>query len=272
VVVEVNADVQEFFRTVGASALRAGLARALERASTRGGDAVVALTPGLKRMVVERHGVAAERVTVIPSGTDPDHFAAGDAAAARAGLGLDPARAVVGFVGLFYLHQGVDTLLRALARLPEPAGLLVGDGVMRPRWEALARELGLAGRVRFAGQVPYAEVPRWLAAMDVVAAPFTPHRGETSPFKVLDALAAGRPVVASDLPSVRPLAEASGGVVLVPPGDPEALAGALRDLLADPGRRATLGRRGREFVVARHAWDKIGRELQATLKAIGPRR
>lgn len=85
----------------------------------------------------------------------------------------------------------------------------------------------------------------WLASNSTrdtllfVVAPFTSDRGETSPFKILDAMACKRPVIASDLPSVRLLAETSRAIVLVPPDDPKALADAIQDLLADPGRRAS---------------------------------
>ena len=114
--------------------------------------------------------------------------------------GLPP---TIGFVGLFYRHQGVPTLLHALAKLrpgvPRLLALVVGDGVMRSEWEATARALDLDDTVRFTGQIPYASAPIHFNAMDVMAAPFTAHRGETSPFKVLDALACERPVVATTL-------------------------------------------------------------------------
>jgi len=271
-VLEVNADTEEFHRVEGAGAVRRWLWRTLEGWNARRSAAIVALTPGLKRMLVTRYGVPEARVRVIPSGTDVAHFTPEDPAAARRRLGLDPSHAVVGFVGLFYRHQGVPTLLHALARLGTAGvpvlGLVVGDGVMRAAWEALARSLGLVEAVRFTGQVPYERVPAFLAAMDVVAAPFTAGRGETSPFKILDAMAAERAVVASALPSIRALAEASGALTLVPPDDPAALAAALRDLLADPARRGALARRGREFVVARHGWDKIADVLAATLRDV----
>src|SRR5207244_3503255 len=85
------------------------------------------LTPGLRQMVVERYGVPADRVCVIPSGTDPDHFAPDDVARCRREIGLDPARPTVGFVGLFYRHQGVGTLLGALARLHQWRPVVASD-------------------------------------------------------------------------------------------------------------------------------------------------
>src|SRR5262249_35269422 len=243
----------------------------VERINLRGAHLVVALTPGLRRMVVARYGVPAERVCVIPSGTDPDHFTPDDAAHCRRQLGLDPARPTVGFVGLFYRHRGVGPLLEALACLrrsrPDVAGLIVGDGIMRQTWEAEADRLGLRGAVRFTGQVPYARVPIYLSAMDLLAAPFTGDRGETSPFKVLDLMACARPVVASDLLSVRTLADDIGALTLVPPDDPGALAQALGDLLDRPDRRAELGRRGREHVCRYHSWRGLAGTLESFVRS-----
>jgi glycosyltransferase involved in cell wall biosynthesis len=268
-VLEVNANAGEFLEREGASRLRRGLFARAERLNARRSDRVVAITEGLKRMLVARYGLAPAKVLVIPSGTDPDHFRPEDPALARERIGLPPDVQTVGFVGLFYRHQGVPTLLEALARLrgrvPRLLGLVIGDGVMRGAWEALARGLGLGATVRFPGQVPYAEVPTYLSALDVVVAPFTGDRGETSPFKVLDAMASGRPVVATALPSIRELSEGSGALTLVPPDDAEALADALEGLLADPGRREALGQKGREYVVAQHAWDRIAERLLAAL-------
>lgn len=269
VVLEVNADGLEFLEQQGAHPFVRWLYRRAEGLSARRSDRIVAITPGLKEMLVARYGIPPGKVWVIPSGTDPDHFAPEEPARARQRVGLEPDRPVVGFVGLFYRHQGVPTLLDAMARLrptfPKLAGLIVGDGVMRRPWEALAHRLGIADAARFPGQVPYAEVPTYLNAMDVVVAPFAADRGETSPFKILDAMACGRPVVASALPSVKPLADASGAVALVRPDDPDDLAAALASLLADPTRRQAMGDRGRAFVLAHHAWDRIAERLLAAL-------
>jgi glycosyltransferase involved in cell wall biosynthesis len=269
-VLEVNADTLGFLQAEGAGALVQWFSRLTEGMNARRSDLIVALTPGLKRMLIERYGVPEAKIWVIPSGTDPAHFAREEPAEARRRIGLDPGRPVVGFVGLFYRHQGVHTLLEAMARLraavPGLSGLIVGDGVMRPNWEALARCLGIADIVHFAGQVPYNQVPTYLNAMDVIVAPFTADRGETSPFKVLDAMSCERPVVSSDLRSVRRLAEESEAMALVPPDDPQALAEALQGLLGDPDRRAALGCRGRAHVLAHHSWDRIGEQLGTILR------
>jgi glycosyltransferase involved in cell wall biosynthesis len=271
VVLEVNADPLEFLEVEGGSAPARRLARWTLGVSARASDLVVALTPGLARRLIDDLGVPRDKIVVIPSATDPAHFTPIEAAVARRRLGLEPDRPVVGFVGLFYRHQGVPTLLHALAKLrpvlPRLLALIVGDGVMRAEWEALARTLHVDDVARFTGQVPYSAAPAYFNAMDVVVAPFTAHRGETSPFKVLDALACARPVVASDLPSVRPLAE-SGALVLVAPDEPAALADATAGLLADPVRRVAMGWKGRGYVEQHASWDRAAATLA---RALGPR-
>jgi len=269
VVLEVNADPLEFLEVEEARASTRRLARWTLGWSARASDLVVALTPELARRLIEEYRVPRDRVVVIPSATDPAHFTPVEAAVARRQLGLEPDRPTIGFVGLFYRHQGVPTLLHALAKLrpglPRLLALVVGDGVMRSEWEATARALDLDDAVRFTGQVPYASAPLHFSAMDVMAAPFTAHRGETSPFKVLDALACARPVVASDLPSVRPLLD-SGALVLVPPDDPAALAEALRALLADPGHRIAIGWKGRGWAERHASWDRAAAALAEALE------
>jgi len=269
VVLEVNADPLEFMAVEGAGAPARALTRWALGVSARASDLVVAVTPGLSRRLIEQVRVPRDRVVVVPSATDVAHFTPLDAATARRRLGLDADRPVVGFVGLFYRHQGVPTLLHALAKLrpgmPRLVALIVGDGAMRADWQALARTLHLDDVARFTGQVPYANVPAYFNAMDVVVAPFTAHRGETSPFKILDALACARPVVASDLPSVRPLLD-SGALHLVPADDPGALADAVGGLLADPVHRVAMGWRGRGYVEQHASWDRAAAMLATSLE------
>ncbi|MFN3476532.1 MAG: glycosyltransferase [Candidatus Methylomirabilales bacterium] len=271
-VLEVNGDPVEFWRNEGRP-WRARLDQLILGRLVRGSDVIIALTPGLKQMLIERWKVPSEKIVIVPSATDPEHFTPADLKEAKRKLGFSSDQPVVGFVGIFYRHQGIPTLLQAAPLvLKDQSGarfLLVGDGVMRKPWEALAEQLGVASAVSFTGQIPYQDVPRYLQAMDVVVAPLTGDRGETSPFKILDALSCGRPVVASDLPSIRRLSRGfDGAITLVPPEDPDALAETLRELLQHPDRVEALGQRGREGILRHYTWHEAARRTLSGVKRV----
>ena len=169
---------------------------------------------------------------VIPNAVDVD-------AAPRAALEGDPPRIVT--VGRLAAPKDALTLLRALATLgPLPfSARLVGDGPDRPAVEAEIRSLGLGDRVEPAGS--RADVPALLAGADVFV---LSSRSEGAPFSILEAMAAGLPVVATDVGGVRELVADGETGLLVPAGDPARLAEALRRLLEDPALRRRLGAAG----------------------------
>src|SRR5690606_3438867 len=128
---------------------------------------------------------------------------------ARARLGLRTAPQVIGTVSSLVGHEGLDTILRTVATLrdggPDVSALVVGDGVARPGLLRLAAELGIADHVHLPGRVPRDVARTYLAALDVVLVPRRPARvtGLVTPLKPVEAMATGRPVVASDLPALR---------------------------------------------------------------------
>jgi glycosyltransferase involved in cell wall biosynthesis len=276
-VIEVNADSYAHRRDrLGNGPVRLAVLRALQRLAFRTADRIVAVTPGLRDAIVSRYGIAAEKVSVIANGANLERLAPMGAAACRRAIGLPEAAPCVGFVGTFFHYQGVDTLIAAapeiLARHPAARFLVVGDGPARSDWETAARTTGVAPAFVFPGQVPHADVARWINAMDVCVAPFAGSRGETSPLKLYDYLACARPAVVSAIPAVTDESRASGGCVDVPPDDPKALARAVIDLLDDAPRRRRLGEAGRAWVTRERAWDVVARRVLAVCaSAIGSR-
>ncbi|MGH7354695.1 MAG: glycosyltransferase [Candidatus Rokuibacteriota bacterium] len=155
---------------------------------------------------------------------------------ARVALGLDTAAPVVGCAARFDPVKRLDLLVRACAALPDPAArlVLIGRGPEDRRLRALATNLGVASRIVFAGEIP--DAARLFLAFDVYAAPSAK---EGMPVAVLEAMALGLPVVASDIPAHREvLGPQSGGLVAE---SVEALAVTLGRLLADPDGRGLLG-------------------------------
>lgn len=175
---------------------------------------------------------------VIPNAVFPQH-ARVDRAAVRQVLGVAPEVPVALCPARLEPQKRHDVLLEAWAKLEgEPVLLLAGDGSLRGELERHSAKLGLNGRVRFLGN--RSDVPDLLAGADVTV---LTSDWEGMPIAVLESLASGRPVVASDVDGVRE-ALAGGGGLLVPRRDPEATAEALRTLLFDPQARAAAGEAG----------------------------
>jgi glycosyltransferase involved in cell wall biosynthesis len=205
------------------------------------------------------------RWELIPSGVDVDRFGGGRSAAeAKSELGLDPMRAVVGTVGRLEERKGHDLFLHgaremlARANGMRPQILIVGDGPLRARLTAQAAELDIAESVRFTGAVP--DVRPALCAMDVFV---LPSNAEGMSNALLEAMAARRPVVATDVGGTSEVINGDGSGTLVPPGDPQALAGAIMALLADPARAGRVGETARQRVVERFSARAMVTRLEA---------
>ena len=203
-------------------------------------------------------------LAVIPQfGVDPARFAPDPAARAevRRRLGIGDVEFVVGFGGQLVPWKGVDILIRAMAELPDARLLLIGDGPERARLEALAAQVGVAGRLHITGWVPSTEMPRWLPALDVLALPSLSSKRIAEQFGriLVETMACGVPVVGSTAGEI-PETVGEGGVI-VPEGDAAALAAALREIAAaSPDARAELGRRARAWVCGRFTQEHVARQ------------
>ena len=242
------------------AAVRAGF---LRRAA-----AVVAVTPGLRDIVVERFGVSPSRVVVVENGVDPALFRPLYREQSRAILGLR-AGPLMCLVGNLVRWQGLDGLFDALSAVHEPIDLLVvGDGPDRERLQDRAAKLGILGRVHFVGEVRNELVPLYIAAADACAAPFTSERNSktgVSALKMFEYIACARPVVVTAVPGAGDLVEAHGCGIVVPPGDIDALRVAI-ERLVDETSFAHASALASEIVRGRGSWD---RTAAAILRLLG---
>ncbi len=208
---------------------------------------------------LSRMGVRRERIEVIHNAIDPEwgrREGQRDAAALRASLGIAPDSKIVLIVGRLSKEKDHRTLLDALAALPECVHLLiVGDGPEREPIQRQIAHAGLQGRVTMTGQVPSAE-PYYAAACIAVLSSLS----EGSPNALLEAMAAGVPVVATRVGGIPEIAEDGHSALLVAPGDRSAMATAIRRLLDEPDLAARLA--ARATVLIQNRFSPIQRTMR----------
>jgi glycosyltransferase involved in cell wall biosynthesis len=221
------------------SGLGSTLYRWADRLMAPATTVTICVTETERRAGLAARTCSAARTVVIPNAVDV-------AALPRARHDREVPRIVT--VGRLAPPKDPITLVRAMARLADRrfSALIVGDGPDRSAVEAEVRALGLAGAVELAG--PRRDVPELLARSDVFA---LATRSEGGPLAILEAMGTGLPVVASDVGGVGDIVVSGETGLLVPAGDPDALASALARLLADPELRRRMGAAGRERVRAR---------------------
>ena len=203
-------------------------------------DRIVAISDRQHEELLKYRVAPDARIRVVPLGLDLGRFEGHDRAGARARLGIDDATVAVVAIGRLVPIKRIDRLIRAfsaaVAGAPEIRLYLVGDGSERSSLEELAASLGVADRVAFAGWS--SDTPTWYAAADVVA--LTSDR-EGTPLALIEAAAAGRPVIASDVGGVADIVVDGETGLVFPPDDEDALAAALVRLARDPVLRLRLG-------------------------------
>ena len=235
--------------------------RLRERETLAAADGVIAVSNPIKEHVIEM-GVDPGRVAVIHNGVNLSSFERADGGVVRARHGLGRST-VVGFSGSLKPWHGVESLVQVLDGLPEVRMLIVGDGPERARLQNLVLDQGLTNRVVFVGAVTHDQIPDHLAAMDIGAAPYLPQdRFYFSPLKVIEYLAAGLPVVASDQGDMRSLVDGAG--ILFPAGDPAALAAAIRELATDGELRGRLSQAARAQARDRD-WLRVAERVEVVL-------
>jgi glycosyltransferase involved in cell wall biosynthesis len=231
---------------------------------TRATDRIVTTGEKLREQMLRETGIEPARVVSIPTGIDLARFAPGDRDAARARLGLDSAAPLVGIVATLRSWKGHRYLLQALAAMAraDVRAVIVGDGPQREALEALVRELGLAGRVRFAGN--QADVAPWLQALDVFCLPS--YANEGVPQALMQAMACGLPVVTTPVGSIEEIVADGTTGVLVPPEDQVRLREALERLLGDAQARGALGARAAAIARERFGEERMVERMIAVFE------
>jgi glycosyltransferase involved in cell wall biosynthesis len=260
------------FAFQGAAGRPAGrLYRSAERwLGHRATDRMICVGRSERELALRQRIVPERTLALVENGIDPAPFVAAARGGARPVASLDPSRPLIGFVGRLAPQKGLDVLIEALRLLVdggvEASCVLVGEGEESARLAALVARRDLESRVQFAGYRD--DIPQVLAELDVFV---LPSRYEALPYSLLEAMAAGCAVVASDIGGNRDLLVDGETGLLVPAGDPHALAEVLGGLLAGPdaaARRAQLGRAAQAAAVARPTAAEMARETLALYRAV----
>lgn len=222
----------------------------------RAADRVVVLGETWKTFATQTLGVAPDRIAIIDNGA-PSAPAANDP-------GASPPSIV--FVGQLGDRKGVDVLIDACGQLTDiPWTLTLAGGGDIDRFTTQAQGYGIEDRITFAGWVTEAQVGELLHN----AAIFTlPSRGENQPVAILEAMARGVPVVASTVGAIPEVVIDGETGALAPPGDPNALAGALRQLLKDTDKRRKMGHSGRELFERRFCIERTAEAFEDLYQSV----
>jgi glycosyltransferase involved in cell wall biosynthesis len=246
--------------------------RRKETQAMKGADAVVCICEALRSEVVRR-GVPAERVFVVPNAADTSVFRsrAKEPPESIPGQVSEVRRRLrphtLGYVGSLRRLEGVDELVRAAAEVVRRGHdislLVVGDGPDLDELKALAAQEGIADRSVFTGQVPHEHVSYYYDCMDifVLSRPALRVTELVTPLKPLEAMAMGKALVASDLPSLREIVEEGQTGLLYRPGHPDDLADKCARLLQDAPLRLRLGQAAQQWVQQERTWSAVLRRL-----------
>ncbi len=226
---------------------------------------VIVGTLGVRPAVIFNGPVGVGAEARDPSGSQP--------VPVRERLALAPSTRIVLCLGNVAPGRGVEQLCRAIADVPNAALLIVGPGgAFRDRLVADASALPAADRIRFLPGVAPEDIPAWTAAADVAAIaiqPTTLNHRLTTPTRLFDALGAGVPVVASDLPGIASIVRPAGCGILCDPTDPTAIAAALREVLDSPPERRLAFREASLAAADRYAWERQVEALVEVYERIG---
>lgn len=233
-------------------------------------DASIVVSQASADSLMKNYPARPDRVRCIHNGVDLSRFArveTTDIEDVKKDLGISANDLVVTSVGRLHPQKGYRYLLKAMQiinrALPGVKLILVGDGPLRGELAGLATDSGLEDKVIFAGQRD--DIPRILAASDIYV---NSSLFEGLPFSILEAMAAGVPVVATAVDGNKEIVTDAYNGIVVPPEDAEALAKAVSILASDSNRRSTLGMQGREVVSNRFSTDMMLRKTEQLYREV----
>lgn len=242
--------------------VRSGFNVLMTRRTLTGADAVLTVSEAMRQASIAEFGVKPAAVHTVINGFNTSVFGLADQAQARDRLGVGATDQVVIYVGRLVETKGLRELIDASRELAASNArfrlVLVGDGGMKAELQALIQSAGLADKVRLPGGLPPEQVAEWICAADVLT---LPSWSEGYPNVVVEAVACGRPVVATDVGGTREIVHAGNGI-LVAPKNPTQLRAALEQALGRSWDHAAIA------AAMRRSWDDVAVETLAVCEAL----
>ncbi|PYV42819.1 MAG: hypothetical protein DMG06_12800 [Acidobacteria bacterium] len=243
----------------------------LEWLAARAGHFIISVNEEQRQRAIRLGVESPDRICTVPDGVDLGGYANQDRRTARAELGFDDSVLLIGAIGRLVPQKGLDCLIRALPvvlrAVPAAYLVIVGEGPLKSELETEALRYGVAERVRLVGI--RRDIPQVLASFDVYVQPAL---WESHSVSLIGALAAGKPIVATDIEDNRDVIEHGKTGLLVPAGDWAALASALRATLLDPNLALILGEAAQRAAADRFCQQRmIEQTLTAYDRVVTPR-
>ena len=230
----------------------------MDRTCCKKADHLICISDVIKNET-KKYGITETKMTVIHNGIDYARFDVKENY--RDNLNLKGL--VVGYIGRLEPHKGVEFIIKAAKNI-HAQFLLVGGGSDEGRLKGLVQKLGLEKKIKFTGYLPYDEIPKYYASVDVVVYPTL---YEPLGNVVLEAMAAGKPIIASNVDGIPEIFEEGTGYMLAPSELEHQLAEKLKILLGDDKLRKKMGAKGKELVKG-HSWVEVARETVKVCESV----
>jgi glycosyltransferase involved in cell wall biosynthesis len=234
----------------------------MTRKTIDGLQALLTVSEAMRQTAIHDFGAAPERVHTIVNGFNTSVFHPRDQSAIRQRLGIAPDEQMIIYVGRFVEAKGMRELITAFQNIahknPKASLALVGDGVMKEELTALVVASGLTKKVRIPGGQPPEQVAEWICASDVLT---LPSWSEGYPNVVVEGLACGRPVVATDVGGTKEILNEHNGI-LIPPRDAQVLQQALEKALSEQWDRSAIAQ------AMQRTWDDVAEETLAVCEQV----
>ncbi len=229
----------------------------IEKTVMRSALLIICVSNVAKKHFIQQ-GILEYKLRVIPNGANPERLM-DNASTLRKSLDIND-RLVVGFVGSFHYWHGIDILIqlmeRLLPRYEKCVFLLVGHGgPKKTQVESFVSDSPYRDRIILTGYVSYEKIPEYLSAMDIALAPYPDMEFfHFSPVKIYEYMAAGKPVVSSDIGQIHELITPEIDGIICPPGDIDCFFANLSILIENPEKREKIGYHARQTIIQKHTW------------------